>query len=378
MSDASKIKQAASLPAGSASNESAILLNSTDNTVNASNGTNFAPLNKFYVNYRQQLNAQLADESIFVANRACKVAAISEVHSTAGSDASAVNLQVTIDRGTTAVGVGANILTNNSGLGFNLKGTANTVQTATLSTAEVDEVQSITVDATGGTFTVTSPGGTSAAIAYNASAAAVKAAVGALSDIGTANLTVTGSGTAGSPYLLTYGVALKNLDITQLTADSGSLTGPSISIGTDVAGDGSTDEVQHLYLSGTAGGTFTITYAGQTTAAIAYNANAAAVQAALIALSNLDTGDIAVTGSGTSGSPFLLTFGGTLTHTNVAQVTATATGLTGVTHTATIATTVSNATSSLLLAAGDRLSVDYTGTLTAVAGVVVTVQLIEA
>src|SRR5689334_1738640 len=35
------------------------------------------------------------------------------------------------------------------------------------------------------------------------------------------------------------------------------------------------------------GGTFTLTFSGQTTADIAYNANASAVQSALIALSNL-------------------------------------------------------------------------------------------
>jgi uncharacterized phage protein gp47/JayE len=46
-------------------------------------------------------------------------------------------------------------------------------------------------------------------------------------------------------------------------------------------------------------GTFTITYRGQTTSAIAYNANAAAVQSALNALSNLS--GVVVTGNFTSG-----------------------------------------------------------------------------
>ncbi|MFB7428788.1 hypothetical protein ACFC0K_36510 [Streptomyces hydrogenans] len=44
-------------------------------------------------------------------------------------------------------------------------------------------------------------------------------------------------------------------------------------------------------------GNFTITHSGQTTAAIAYNATAAAVQAALEALSNVNSGDIVVTGN---------------------------------------------------------------------------------
>lgn len=43
-------------------------------------------------------------------------------------------------------------------------------------------------------------------------------------------------------------------------------------------------------------GTFTLTFSGQTTGNIAYNADAATVLAALEALSNIDPGDIAVTG----------------------------------------------------------------------------------
>jgi len=44
-------------------------------------------------------------------------------------------------------------------------------------------------------------------------------------------------------------------------------------------------------------GTFTLTYEGETTAAIAYNASTGAIQAALEALSNVDAGDITVGGT---------------------------------------------------------------------------------
>lgn len=57
-----------------------------------------------------------------------------------------------------------------------------------------------------------------------------------------------------------------------------------------------TSEVQTITVTAT-GGTFTITYDGQTTAAIAYNASTAAVQTALWALSNIADNDVAVTGS---------------------------------------------------------------------------------
>jgi hypothetical protein len=86
------------------------------------------------------------------------------------------------------------------------------------------------------------------------------------------------------------------------------------------------DEVQTLTISGSpAGGTYTLTYAGQTTAGIAYNANAAAIQSALEALSNLAPGDVAVTGT----DPFTITFGGTLAAQDAALIVGNGASLTG-------------------------------------------------
>lgn len=91
---------------------------------------------------------------------------------------------------------------------------------------------------------------------------------------------------------------------------------------------GTTDEVQTVTITGApTGGTFTLTYSGQTTAAIAYNATAATVQSALEALSNIAPGDVVVTGS--AGGPWTVTFAGTLADTNVAQLTSSGAGLTG-------------------------------------------------
>ncbi|MEV0247968.1 hypothetical protein AB0H76_15350 [Nocardia sp. NPDC050712] len=61
------------------------------------------------------------------------------------------------------------------------------------------------------------------------------------------------------------------------------------------------------------GGTFTLTFGGQTTSAIAYNAAASAVQSALIALSSVGSGNATVTGS--NGGPYSVTIDlpGTLT-----------------------------------------------------------------
>lgn len=88
---------------------------------------------------------------------------------------------------------------------------------------------------------------------------------------------------------------------------------------------GGVNEIQ-LILSNATGGTFTATYSGQTTAAIAWNATTADVQAALVALSNIAPGDVLVTGAA---GAWYVEFAGTLAATNVAQITLTPASLTG-------------------------------------------------
>jgi hypothetical protein len=89
---------------------------------------------------------------------------------------------------------------------------------------------------------------------------------------------------------------------------------------------GRTSEVQTVTITGgPTGGTFTLTFDGATTAAIAYNASAAAVQSALEALPSINAGDVTVTGTG----PYTVTFGGDLAGTDVAAMTASGANLTG-------------------------------------------------
>jgi hypothetical protein len=72
-----------------------------------------------------------------------------------------------------------------------------------------------------------------------------------------------------------------------------------------------TDEVQTVTITGTpTGGTYTLTFSGQTTSAIAYNATASAVQSALEALSNIASGDVTCGGGPHPGTPITVTFGG--------------------------------------------------------------------
>jgi hypothetical protein len=102
----------------------------------------------------------------------------------------------------------------------------------------------------------------------------------------------------------------------------------SFFIGGDTIERAAVAEVQNVTITGTpTGGTFTLTYSGQTTAPIAYNANAAAVTAALEALSNLAPADVVTTGGPGPGTPYVVTFAVALG--NVAQMTANGALLTG-------------------------------------------------
>ena len=93
---------------------------------------------------------------------------------------------------------------------------------------------------------------------------------------------------------------------------------------------GAVNEGQTVTITGTpTGGTFTLTWQGETTAAIAFNATAAAVEAALEALSVINVGDVAVTGGPGPGTAYVVTFSGQYHGENVAAMTASGASLTG-------------------------------------------------
>lgn len=103
-----------------------------------------------------------------------------------------------------------------------------------------------------------------------------------------------------------------------------------VSIG---SGDSATDETQSVTVKAT-GGTFTLTFNGQTATAIPFNATTAALEGKLNALSSIGGagGSVTVTGGpgdNTGTSPYLITFHGSLGGDDIAQMTSSATGLTG-------------------------------------------------
>jgi hypothetical protein len=80
-------------------------------------------------------------------------------------------------------------------------------------------VLSLTVSATAGTYTLNFAGATTAAIAYNAMAGAVQAALEALGVIGVGQVSVTGA------YIITFTGTLATTPVPPLVANGGSLTG---------------------------------------------------------------------------------------------------------------------------------------------------------
>lgn len=135
-----------------------------------------------------------------------------------------------------------------------------------------------------------------------------------------------------------------------------------------------TSEVQTVTEGGSGLTSFTLTFSGQTTGAIAAAAAASVVQTALEGLSNIDPGDVAVTGS--AGGPYTVTFGGQYHNLDVAQMTATPTGGSGTVTVATqtagagaASTTITGNAQAALLAAAlgyvDREGIDSVGSVLA-------------
>jgi hypothetical protein len=87
------------------------------------------------------------------------------------------------------------------------------------------------------------------------------------------------------------------------------------------------NEVQTLTQGGSGLTSFTLTWDGETTASIAQAATGATVQTALEALSNIEPGDVTVTG--VAGGPYTVTFTGDLQGQNVPAITTTPTGGSG-------------------------------------------------
>ena len=97
-----------------------------------------------------------------------------------------------------------------------------------------------------------------------------------------------------------------------------------------------TAEVQTLAETGTvSSGTFTLSFMGETTANIAYDAAAATIQTAILLLPNLDSGDVVVTGGAAGTADVIFTFGGRYASGDVPLIIANSRSLVGGTYAVT-------------------------------------------
>jgi hypothetical protein len=184
-----------------------------------------------------------------------------------------------------------------------------------------NEIDLVSVTATGGHYELTLDGKTTGPIVWNATDAQMKSALAGLGIAGldAAHIDVikTIPGFNGTPpgdeqiYTITFkDVAAQAHTLTSLTPDIGTfLDGggtPSAVLSTTQNGVLNVKpEVQNLQINGN-GGTFTVTVNSQTTSALAYNISATDLQTQLGLLSTVGNGNVAV--SGNAGGPYTITY----------------------------------------------------------------------
>ena len=111
-----------------------------------------------------------------------------------------------------------------------------------------------------------------------------------------------------------------NSDIIRVvTWPDGSLKQITLEANNPNAGTAENEEQVISLPANTQAGTFTLTFQGETTGDIAYDADDAAVQAALESLASVNAGDLSV--SGASMGPWTVSFDGNLAATDVGPIT---------------------------------------------------------
>lgn len=175
-----------------------------------------------------------------------------------------------------------------------------------------DEIQVFNLDGiiSGGTFTLTFNGETTGTIPWDASVAQVKAALESTATVAYDDVVVTrGPSTrevqiltldnaTGGTFTLSFGgqtTATIPYNATDTAVKSALVALPSIQLFDLMVKSKATNSQQLITVTGEPqSGTFTLTFDGYTTGDIAWNATAAAMKTALVALPNIDINDITV------------------------------------------------------------------------------------
>lgn len=215
--------------------------------------------------------------------------------------------------------------------------------TVSVSGTGANEQQTVTIGntPTGGTFTLTFDGQTTAGIAHDATAGDVEQALEALSNVGVGNVDVTGGPLPGTSVTVNFVGSLAGTDVALLTADASALTGgdAKVKVTTVLQGAPQQNEIQEIeLLGGASGGDFRLIFDGKVTGPIAFDASAATIETALEDLTNIQSGDLTVTG-GPLPATVSVEFGGSLSETDVPEMTIDLSGLTGESIAGSVSTT---------------------------------------
>ena len=190
-------------------------------------------------------------------------------------------------------------------------------------TTGTNEVQSLAVTGSpaAGTFTLNFDGAVTPALPYSATASAVQTALRGLPSIGPTGVTCTGGPLPGTAVTITFGGTLAYTNVSLIVATSNGIGYTIVETTPGVTG---LNEIHALSLAGQDvwGGTFTLTWSGQTTSALAYSADSSTISAALIALSNIAPGEISVTGGPFPDYPIYVEWTGANAETDVALLTS--------------------------------------------------------
>lgn len=233
------------------------------------------------------------------------------------------------------------------------------VDKVTVENVEIGDIFTLTINRKDVSFTATAATETSV---YAGLAAAIAAA-----DIPEFPPTAASVAAAGSEaaHLLLTGAS----DGTPYTISGSTTNGGTSEVDIEVeqAGGGGVNMKQLITLpSGLTGGTFTLSFEGQTTSALTYDESAADIETALKALSNIGASDVSVTGD--DGGPWTVEFTGTLAEASQTLLSGDGSSLAG--QSVTVATTTQGApgdnhqatiTATQLLTATDPVGVYLSG-----------------
>lgn len=151
------------------------------------------------------------------------------------------------------------------------------------------------------------PAGYPAVIPYDSTAGETQALLEVLTPIETGNVTVTGGDLPGSYVEMEFVGALGSTDIDEMTVDDSNIKS---GVEESQEASGCPNAIQVIDYDGASAttGTFTLTFGGDETAALDFDASAAEIESALEALSSVGTGNVSASGGPLNSSPVTVEF----------------------------------------------------------------------